>query len=148
MAGGSLLYAVLAVVLGVMVRKQSKGATISAIVVTSLVLAYLAVNAIGGLFQKQGLIGECVIVPSLAIGIWQLIWLIGALRSNASLAAMQGQSQMQMQYWQMMQMQQQQQQQHYQQMMQQAAASQQPPAAPQPPQDQANRDNPPPPPAT
>ena len=119
-AGGSLLYAVLAVLLGFAVRKQSKGAAIGGIVLTLLVLAYLVVSAISGLFQAgkmgpQGMLGECVLIVPLVICVWQFIWLIGAVRSARPLAAMQGQ--MQMQYWQMMQMQQAQQQQQYQQMM-------------------------------
>ena len=115
-AGGSVLYAVLAIVLGIMVRKQSKGATIAAVVVTSLVVAYLLVNMLGGLLQMgrlgaQAMIGECVMLVPLVICVWQLLWLIQALRSFSPLKAMQGQ--MQMQYWQYMQMQQVQ----YQQMM-------------------------------
>ena len=83
---------------------------------TSLVVAYLVINMLGGLLQMsklgpQGMIGECMIVVPTAVCIWQLMWLIQALRSAGPLRAMQGQ--MQMQYWQMMQMQQQQ----YQQMM-------------------------------
>jgi len=127
--GASLLYAVLAIVLGIMVRKHGKAATITAIVVTSLVLAYLLINILGGLLQMgklggQALLGECAVVPAFIVGLWQLIWLIQALRSSGPLAAMQ--SQMQMQYWQMMQMQQQQ---YQQQMMQQPA----PPQAQAPP---------------
>jgi hypothetical protein len=126
-AAGSLLYALLAVVFGIMVRKQSKGATIAAIVLSSLVVAYLAINLLAGLFQiaklgPQGMLGACMIVVPLAVCIWQLMWLIQALRSAGPLRAMQGQ--MQMQYWQMMQMQQQQ----YQQMMAAAQQAQAPPA--------------------
>jgi hypothetical protein len=130
-AGGSLLYAVLAIIFGMMVRKQNKGATIAAIVLTSLVIAYLLVNILAGLLQMgklgpQAMLGQCMIIVPLVICVWQLMWLIQALRSAAPLRAMQGQ--MQMQYWQMMQVQQQQ----YQQMM---AAQQQGQAA-APPQGQ------------
>jgi len=115
-AAGAIVYAVLAIVLGINVRRGSKGATITAIIITSLLLAYQVVNVLGGLFQigrlgAQGVLVECVLIVPLAVCVWQLVWLIGALRSAPTLAAMQGQ--MQMQYWQMMQMQQQQ----YQQMM-------------------------------
>ena len=124
-AAGSLIYAALAIIFGVMVRKQSRGATIAGIVLTSLVLAYLALNMLGGVVQMakmgpQGMIGMCVMVVPLVVAVWQLIWLIGALRSGGQLRAMQ--NQMQMQYWQMMAMQQAQQQQQYQRMMQQQAA--------------------------
>ncbi len=110
-ATGSLLYAVLAIVLGIIVRRQSKAATIAAIVLTSLVLVLLLVNMLSGLAQvsrlgAQGAMGECVLLIPLAIFIWQLLWLIQALRTLSPLKAVQ--AQMQMQYWQMMQMQQQQ----------------------------------------
>ena len=126
-AGGSLIYALLAVILGIFVRRRSKGATIAAIVLTSLVGAYLLINMLGGLLQigrlgPQGVIGECVIFVPLVVLVWQLIWLIAALRSAGPLQAMQGQ--MQMQYWQMMQMQQQQYQQMMAQQQGQAAAQQ------------------------
>jgi hypothetical protein len=116
LGAGGVLYAVLAIILGIMVRRGSKGATITAIVITSLVVAYLVINFLAGLFQisklgPQGAMGECIIVVPLAVCVWQLVWLISAVKSGPSLAAAQGQ--MQMQYWQMMQMQQQQ----YQQMM-------------------------------
>jgi hypothetical protein len=119
-AVASLIYAVLAIAFGVMVRRQSKAATIAGIVLTSLVLAYLVLNMLSGLVQMgrmgaQGLVGVCVMVVPVVVGVWQLMWLIGALRSSGQLRAKQ--NQMQMQNWQMMAMQQQQQQ--YQQMMQQ-----------------------------
>jgi hypothetical protein len=115
-AGGSIVYAALAIILGVMVRRQSKGAAIAGIVITSLILAYLGFNMLEGLVQMnrlgpKGFIGACIMLVPLVIFVWQLVWLIGAVKSAAPLKAMQGQ--MQMQYWQMMQMQQQQ----YQQMM-------------------------------
>src|SRR5258706_3609790 len=125
-AGGSILYAIAAVVLGVIVRRQSKAATVAAIILTSLLLALPFPKILNGLVHisrlgAQGAMGECVLLIPLAILVWQLVWLIQALRSLSPLKAMQ--SQMQMQYWQMMQMQQQQ----YQQMM---AAQQQGQAAP------------------
>jgi glucan phosphoethanolaminetransferase (alkaline phosphatase superfamily) len=127
-AGGSILYAVLAIIFGMMVRKQNKGATIAAIVLTSLVVVYLLFNILGGLLQigklgPQGMVGICVIFVPLIVCTWQLWWLIQAIRSASPLREMHGQ--MQMQYWQMMQVQQQQQ---YQQMM---AAQQQGQAASQ-----------------
>src|SRR4029079_1784626 len=92
--------------------------------------AYLALNMLSGLFQigqmgAQGLIGVCVMIVPLAVGVWQLMWLIAAVRTSGQLRSMQ--SQMQMQYCQMMAMQQQQQQQ-YQQMIQQQMVT--PPPAP------------------
>lgn len=120
-AVASMIYAVLAVIFGIMVRKQSRGAAIGGIVITSIVVAYLLINMVAGVFQvarmgAQGLLGMCVMIVPLGVGAWQLMWLIGALRSGGQVRAMQ--NQMQMQYWQMMAMQQAQQQQ-YQQMQQQ-----------------------------
>jgi len=119
-AVGSMIYAVLAVIFGVMVRKQSRGAAIGGIVITSIVVAYLLLNTVAGAVQvarlgAQGLVGVCMMIVPMVVGAWQLMWLIGALRSGGQVRGMQ--DQMQMQYWQMMAMQQAQQQQ-YQQMTQ------------------------------
>ena len=117
LAVGSVIYAALAIVFGVMVRKQSRGATIGGIVITSIILAYLLFNMAFGAVQvarmgPQGFVGICVMVVPMVVGAWQLTWLIQALRSGGQLRAMQNQMQMQqMQYWQMMAMQQGQQQQ-------------------------------------
>jgi hypothetical protein len=104
-------------------------------VLSGLVIAYLLLNMLMGPLQMgmgaNALMGECMMVVPLAVMIWQLMWLIGALRTAGPLRAMAGQ--MQMQYWQMMQMQQAQQQQ-YQQMVAQQRQGTQPTAAPTQPQ--------------
>jgi hypothetical protein len=121
-AAGSVLYAVLAIIFGIMVRRQSRGGTIAGIVLSGLVIAYLLLNMLMGLVQMgagpQAIMGECVMIVPLVVFVWQLMWLIRALRTAGPMGAMAGQMQ-QMQYWQMMQMQQAQQQQYqqYQQMI-------------------------------
>jgi hypothetical protein len=105
LAGASVLYAIIATILGVMVRRQSVGATIAAIVLVSIVLIYLLINMLGGFVQMgpggQMLLGECALLVPLALFGWQLAWLIQALRSGSAIRA--AQMQMQMQYWQYMQ---------------------------------------------
>jgi hypothetical protein len=115
---GALVLGILSIVLGVMVRRGSMGATIGGIIVTIIMaspfgLMLLSVPramSMGGTAGAQALMGVCVTLVPLVLLIWQLVWLIQAVRQSSTLRAAQAQMQMQMQYWQYAQMQQQQQQ--------------------------------------
>jgi hypothetical protein len=107
-AGGALLFSLLILILAVFVRRGSIGATITAIVIDSLIILLLGINAIGSLFQAlrnpSALIGVVIVVAMLAGFLLLLVWLIQALRATATIKAMQ--THYQQQYWQYQQQQQ------------------------------------------
>jgi hypothetical protein len=118
------------VALAVGVRRGSKAGTITAIVVTSLLLLFMGLMLLtfllAGLGSPTILAFSCLPGSAFALGIWQLIWLIGAARNTGQLSA--AEQQYRTQYWQ------------YQQNMQAyqgygyGAASPSPSAPPPPPQ--------------
>ena len=90
------------VALAVGVRRGSKASTIGAIVVTSLLLLFMGLMLLTFLLAGLGSPGilafSCLPGGAFALGVWQLIWLIGAVRNTGQLSA--AQQQYQMQYWQ------------------------------------------------
>jgi hypothetical protein len=87
-AGMGLVYGVVLVVLGLFVRKGSKGAVITALVLTVLALLYLAfsvirvvlVGAQPGIGAAGG--GICTTAIPLVLYVLLLVWLIQALREK------------------------------------------------------------------
>ncbi len=106
MGVGALAFGVLAIILGIFVRRGSMGASITGSILTvvmalpfGVLLAGVpgAVSSGGG---AEAMMGLCMSIVPLVLLIWQLVWLIGAAKSASGLAA--AQAQMQMQYWQYM----------------------------------------------
>ena len=90
------------VALAVGVRRGGKVSTIAAIVATSLLLVFMGLMLLtfllAGLGSPTLLAFSCLPGGAFALAIWQLIWLIGAVRNTGQLSA--AQQQYQMQYWQ------------------------------------------------
>jgi hypothetical protein len=107
-AGGALLFSLLILILAVFVRRGSAAATITAIVIDSIIILALGINTIGSLVQvlrnPSALIGVVIVVAMLAGFVLLLVWLIQALRAAATIKAMQ--IHYQQQYWQYQQQQQ------------------------------------------
>jgi hypothetical protein len=98
MVGGAILgtVGVLQIVLGVFVRRASRAATVSAIVLTFLVLGWFLLNllsafVVGG--GQQAVIGACFMLVPLGLTVWQLTWLFQANGAAGRHAAWQAQAQ-------------------------------------------------------
>jgi hypothetical protein len=87
-AGMGLVYGVVLVVLGLFVRKGSKGAVVTALVLTGLALLYLCYNTIRtavvgaqqGVEAASG--GICTMLVPLVLYVLLLVWLVQALRET------------------------------------------------------------------
>jgi hypothetical protein len=131
---GQFIYGVAAIVLGSFVRRGSWGATMTGTILTGVILLgnllFLCSGFVGPGSGRpaDAVMGACMMLLPFALFVWQLIWLIQALKSGSMLQAVQGQ--MQMQYWQYAQMQQQYQQAYQAQMSQNPTGQNPPPAGP------------------
>jgi hypothetical protein len=110
---GSLIalgVAFIMVILGVLVRRGAKGPTVISTVLVGILIVYpfglsiLGALVLAGRGMPQGAISACMFTIVVGVLIWELIWLIGALRGSS--AAQQLQAAYQAQYWQYVQQQQ------------------------------------------
>jgi hypothetical protein len=130
----TLLVALLFIVLGIFVRGGRRMAMVLGTILTGLMLLLCALAVVGSIVAMStgnslGGANICVAVVVGGVMLWQLLWLIGALRGGGGgAAARQLQAAYQAQYWQYLQ-----QQQAY----NAAMAAQQPPGAVNPQQQQA-----------
>lgn len=92
------LYGVLTLVLANFVRRGSKGATITAMILAVLVILYLTLNAVTAAVTQgpRAAGGLCAIVIPAAIHILLLVWLVQALKSIPAFRAAQD---YQARYW-------------------------------------------------
>ena len=88
---GSLIFGVLYIILGVFVRRGSKAATITAMVLTSLATLILLLQIVGQVLTGQvggeAVLGVCVEVLALALFVLLIVWLVGAMRAADHIAA-------------------------------------------------------------
>jgi hypothetical protein len=93
--GGTMLgIAVLELALGGFVRRGSRGAAIGGIVLTFLVLGYLALDLFAGMSQGMPnvvMMGLCVLAVPIALLVWQLVWLFQANAAAGRWSAWQAQ---------------------------------------------------------
>jgi hypothetical protein len=108
----TLIVALLFVVVGIFVRGGSRGAMILGTILTGLMLLLSALAVVGSIAamamgNSLGGANICAAVVLGAVMLWQLLWLIGALRGGGGAAAAQQlQAAYQAQYWQYLQQQQ------------------------------------------
>jgi hypothetical protein len=98
--------ALLMIVLGGFVRTGSKGATITSIVLSILLICWMLIEIVGGLVQGSNLgmagqaaIGACMLVVPLGLLTWLLIWLFQSKGAITRWVAWQSQYGAQYQYY-------------------------------------------------